>query len=907
MERIKESSLVGYPNVLPYKTHKEITKQMELDVCKINIENIQGTGFFCKIPFPDINNMLPVFITNNHVIDKKILNEKNKKIEIDIKAETEIKKIDISNRMTYTNEDYDITIIELKEKDNIKNFLILDDIIINDIINNINKTKEYKNRTLYIIQYPENELSVSYGILEQIYEDKKYNFLHRCSTKLGSSGSPILGINNKVIGIHKEGFKKQVEFNNNLGLFLNYPIKEFLQLNYNNINIKKDDDKYLKLEKEILIKKKIKSKFNIIKSIDIIQTIFIFLNEKIKLKTIKYNKELQNKIDININHYKFFSGRYIEYETNIKGKEYDGETDNLIFEGEYLNGERSGKGKEYNKYNGKLIFEGDYINGVRNGKGKEYNVFRSKSKYSNWIEEEYNRDIDILLYEGEYLDGERSGIGKEYNDRGDLIFEGEYLNGLKNGKGKEYNIYGKLIFEGEYLNGERNRKGKEYNEKDGKLLFEGEYLNGERNGKGKEYNKECKLIFEGDYLNGNILSYSLYNEKGDIYFNYKKVKGILKKYDKLFGNLQFEYKYNNKERYVKGKEYNPQGEIIFNGVYLNGKKWKGFGREYNYKGEITFEGEYLNGKKWNGIGKVYNKYGELIYEGELLKGQISNRNKYHGFNNKYILSQYNKASNDINSAIIKKEYGSECLNGREKVKKYNKNGELIFYGEYLYCQKLKGKEYLDGNLIFEGEYLFNKKWEGKGYDKYGNLLFTLNKGNGKVKEYIEYNELHYVGEILNGRKNRKGKEYNDYGELIFEGEYLKGRKNGKGKEYNNYNDLILEGEYLNGQRWNGKGKEYNNSNDLIFEGEYLNGKKKGIWKEYILNDNLFSKSELNNCIMDIDIESTFDKILQFEGEYLNGEKNGKGKEFRNGKIIFEGEYLNGKKMEKEKNIMRMAI
>ena len=234
------------------------------------------------------------------------------------------------------------------------------------------------------------------------------------------------------------------------------------------------------------------------------------------------------------------------------------------------------------------------------------------------------------------------------------------------------------------------------------------------------------------------------------------------------------------------------------------------------------------------------------------------------------------------------------------MKKYNKNGELIFYGEYLYCQKLKGKEYLDGNLIFEGEYLFNKKWEGKGYDKYGNLLFTLNKGNGKVKEYIEYNELHYVGEILNGRKNGKGKEYNDYGELIFEGEYLKGRKNGKGKEYNNYNDLIFEGEYLNGQRWNGKGKEYNNSNDLIFEGEYLNGKKKGIWKEYILNDNLFSKSELNNCIMDIDIESSFDEILQFEGEYLNGEKNGKGKEFRNGNIIFEGEYLNGKKNGKGK-------
>ena len=38
--------------------------------------------------------------------------------------------------------------------------------------------------------------------------------------------------------------------------------------------------------------------------------------------------------------YKFYSGKYIIYETNIKGKEYDGYDDRLLFEGEYLNGER---------------------------------------------------------------------------------------------------------------------------------------------------------------------------------------------------------------------------------------------------------------------------------------------------------------------------------------------------------------------------------------------------------------------------------------------------------------------------------------------------------------------------------------------------------------------------------------
>ena len=193
--------------------------------------------------------MLPVFITNNHILGKELLYKKDAKIKIDIKEEIEIKEIELNNRMKYTNEEYDTTIIEIKEEDNIKNYLKLDDIIINDIINNINKNKEYINKTIYIIQYPENELSVSYGILEQIYEDKKYNFNHKCSTRGGSSRSPILNINNKLIGIHKEGYK-YMQNNNNKGAFLNYPIKEFLKLNYKDNNIKISNDKKIKFSKE---------------------------------------------------------------------------------------------------------------------------------------------------------------------------------------------------------------------------------------------------------------------------------------------------------------------------------------------------------------------------------------------------------------------------------------------------------------------------------------------------------------------------------------------------------------------------------------------------------------------------------------------------------------------------------
>ena len=95
------------------------------------------------------------------------------------------------------------------------------------------------------------------------------------------------------------------------------------------------------------------------KSIYFIKKLFTFVDEKTKLDIIKYNKNMQNIMDINLINYKFYSKKYIMYEENGKGKEYNGYDDSLEFEGEYLNGKRNGKGKEY-YYNGKLSFEGEY-------------------------------------------------------------------------------------------------------------------------------------------------------------------------------------------------------------------------------------------------------------------------------------------------------------------------------------------------------------------------------------------------------------------------------------------------------------------------------------------------------------------------------------------------------------------
>ena len=242
MEYEPEVKNSKYPKYISLECTEKIMEQMKSKICKLKLFNgNEGTGFFCKIPFP--NKIIPALITNNHIIDEKELNKENQKIYYstynDKKSNNKSPKyIELKNRMKYTSKKYDVTIIEIKESDNINKFLDLE-----LEINNINYNKE----TIYILHYPSYEnISVSYGIINNYKEDKEYEFIHHCNTEKGSSGSPILDIkNNKIIGIHK-GTKN----NYNLGSFINYPIKEFINLNneVKNNSITKTDIKLTKKE-----------------------------------------------------------------------------------------------------------------------------------------------------------------------------------------------------------------------------------------------------------------------------------------------------------------------------------------------------------------------------------------------------------------------------------------------------------------------------------------------------------------------------------------------------------------------------------------------------------------------------------------------------------------------------------
>ena len=58
----------------------------------------------------------------------------------------------------------------------------------------------------------------------------------------------------------------------------------------------------------------------------------------------------------------------------------------------------------------------------------------------------------------------------------------------------------------------------------------------------------------------------------------------------------------NRKRNGEGRQYFRNGLIVFEGEFLNGKKWNGKVKEFTYNGSVRFEGEFLNGER-NGKGK----------------------------------------------------------------------------------------------------------------------------------------------------------------------------------------------------------------------------------------------------------------------------------------------------------------
>ena len=226
-----------------------------------------GIGILCNIPAKNIKAL----ITYNNLINLDFLNKGEKLLLYINKKEHEI-NIKI-NRYKYTDEEFDITIIEILDIDNVKNFIEIDKFI--------NSRNYAESDIISCSLTKDKELDLSYG---KIIEKNKGNYIIDIESK--KEGIIILKDNMKLIGL----LKTNINNTNKIGLIpMNVIINKinFIKCIYN--VTKKDINRDI----QIINNKKKENSGNNRKNDEIEKEIRVIIEGEIKSNILKYkfNKE----------------------------------------------------------------------------------------------------------------------------------------------------------------------------------------------------------------------------------------------------------------------------------------------------------------------------------------------------------------------------------------------------------------------------------------------------------------------------------------------------------------------------------------------------------------------------------------------------------------------------------------
>ena len=209
----------------------------------------------------------------------------------------------------------------------------------------------------------------------------------------------------------------------------------------------------------------------------------------------------------------------------------------------------------------------------------------------------------------------------------------------------------------------------------------------------------------------------------------------------------------------KGIKYYSNGNILYEGTFINGK-FEGKGKYFYDDGEY-FVGGYKNGLR-NGNGMNYYKNGNIKYEGDFVDDKREGNGKYIYEDGEYYIGQWK----------------NNVRNG--KGIEYYSNGNIRYEGDFV-----DGKREGSGKYIFEnGEYYI------------GQLKNDVR--NGKGKEYYSNGNIKYEGDFVDGKMEGNGKYIFENGEYYI-GHWKSGLPNGKGIKYYSNGNIKFEGNYINGK------------------------------------------------------------------------------------------------------------
>jgi len=229
----------------------------------------------------------------------------------------------------------------------------------------------------------------------------------------------------------------------------------------------------------------------------------------------------------------------------------------------------------------------------------------------------YHDVFGNLLHEGEYLDNALHGRAAWYYPNGQVRVEATFANGRISGQWTEY-----------YENGQIRATGEGYTrDRVAADLFEGPY-EPVRNGRWVVYHRNGNRYFEGTYVNGNLDGPAVwYYASGQVRieatFEQGSLAGAWTAYHEngrvratgeAFASRHGRNTPEDPLRTGKWAEYDPDGNLMFEGEYENGFL-HGRAVQYFTNGQVRIEATFERGQP-SGMWTEYYSNGQVRARGE---------------------------------------------------------------------------------------------------------------------------------------------------------------------------------------------------------------------------------------------------------------------------------------------------
>ena len=306
-------------------------------ICKIRCKGLfrAGTGFLIKLL--TFGKELFCLMTNEHIITKEMIESKETiSICYDNDKKVTVLKLDENKRYIVYNKEMDITIIEIKDIINEKDYFLCPKI--NDDLN-------YLNKEVFIVGYEEGKIACVTGKIKHICG---YHFEYSLGCGRFSSGCPIfLFDTGEVIGIHI-GFSLIDHLNHGI------PINSVILLLNKRLEIYKSGNYYIG---------PINNGLRCGKGTE------YYKNGDIKYEGYFVNDKYEGIGKYIYENGNYYIGPFINGLSHDKGILYY-KNGSVKYEGNFINDKYDGYGK-YVSEDGNYYL-GQFLNGLKHGKGKVY-------------------------------------------------------------------------------------------------------------------------------------------------------------------------------------------------------------------------------------------------------------------------------------------------------------------------------------------------------------------------------------------------------------------------------------------------------------------------------------------------------------------------------------------------------